>query len=66
MFVEQVLDLLARRRPSSTGLVGRLRPIAIKFGGRPATRLCRRPRLTADRTRLLTTPAVPDPAPCGC
>ncbi|WP_406841512.1 ISL3 family transposase (plasmid) [Streptomyces sp. AHU1] len=62
-FVEQVPGLSARYRPSSTGLAGWLRSIAIELGGRPAARLCRRLRLTAGRTRLLmllTVPAVPD------
>lgn len=62
-FVEQVPGLSERHRRSSTGLTGWLRSIAIELGGRPAARLCRRLRLAAGRTRLLTAPAVPDRAP---
>jgi hypothetical protein len=52
-FVEQVPGLSAPYRRSSIGLTGWLRSIAIELGGRPAARLCQRPRLTAGRTRLL-------------
>ncbi|WP_416983322.1 hypothetical protein [Streptomyces sp. T028] len=53
-FVEQVPGLSARYRRSSIGLAGWLRSIATELGGRPAARLCRRLRLTAGRTRLLS------------
>ncbi|MFJ3310956.1 ISL3 family transposase [Streptomyces sp. NPDC086549] len=62
-FVEQMPGLSERYCRSSTGLTGWLRSIAIELGGRPAVRLCRRLRLTAGRTRLLTAPAVADRAP---
>ncbi|MDX3523312.1 ISL3 family transposase [Streptomyces scabiei] len=65
-FVEQVPGLSERHRRSITGLTGWLRSIAIELGGRPASRLCRRLRLVAGRTRLLkllTAPTVPDRAP---
>ncbi|PKT69151.1 hypothetical protein CW362_31355 [Streptomyces populi] len=53
-FVEQTRGLPAPCRRSSAGPAGWLRSIAIELGGRPAARLCRRLRLDAGRTRLLT------------
>ncbi|MFE9404033.1 ISL3 family transposase [Streptomyces sp. NPDC006530] len=65
-FVEQVAQLSERYRRSSLGLKQWQHAVAVKLGGRPGQRLCRRLRLKAGRTRLLgllTEPAVPEQAP---